>query len=264
MKKAIVFLTDSPKKQTIDFAEKLILTNDFDVFVISDTKTEINSNKAKLIHISDDVCIDEGYKGCNINENSTHIKKEVIAWDKFLYYFCEIENSYDYFWVFEDDCFIPKIDTIKNLDIAYSDYDLVSANNNLKTDNALDWHWKHIVNKINPPYYYSMVCGVGLSKKLMNQIKKYVDENKTLFHIEAMFNTIAMQNDLSVISPLELKTIVWQGHWDIDFFIQLQDNVFHPIKDIENHDKLRQEFEQAVLKKYKPKKKLPDYILEIL
>jgi hypothetical protein len=79
-----------------------------------------------------------------------------------------------------------------------------------------------------------------------------------------MFNTLVMHRGLLVVTPLELKTIVWQGEWGIDHFVQLPNNVFHPVKDIENHPKLREEFADAMANGYTAKKELPQFILDIV
>lgn len=269
MKKAIVFLCSNPLEETIDFAIEIKRSTDFDVFIVVDNNTQIYDQDIagiRFIQTPDNICIATGYYNSNIGIDVTHIKKNPIAIDKFLYSFCFYSNTdYDFVWVFEDDVFIPSIDHILNLHKNYCQYDLVTPNNFLKTDTIPDWHWKHIFNKIGPPYYYSMVCAMGLSRKMLNTIKDYVDKNKTLFYIEAMFNTLAMQNNLFVCDPLELKSIVWQGKWHIDEFLLLPNNVFHPRKDIENHPDLRDLINRY--KKdlsYKPINTLPDFINNLL
>ena len=97
-------------------------------------------------------------------------------------YFCEINKGYDFVWIFEDDVFIPSVDTLKYLNDKYSKRDLVVSNNARKSDNIMDWHWKHIVDKIQPPYFYSMVCAMGISRATLDKVKEYVDANETLFY----------------------------------------------------------------------------------
>jgi len=267
-KTAVVFLTNIPNNGTIDFAERIAKETNFEVFIVvdnNDVHFDRRIDNVDFIQVRDSVCKDFGYVGCNIDGKSTHIQKEVIAYDKCMFHFCNVQlNDFDYFWIFEDDVFIPSIDTIINLDKKYGSYDLVTPNNFEKTNNALDWHWKHIVDKIDPPYYYSMVCAMGISNNLLTKVKEYVANNNQLFYIEVMFNTIAMQNNLSVISPLELKSIVWMGDFGINEWLLLPNNVFHPLKSVDEHEYYRTTIQKAKDIRYKPVNKLPPFITELM
>jgi hypothetical protein len=262
MRIAVVFLTNKPHNNTIDFAIEVKRQTNFDTFLVIDDNTQYHGKSFKevnLIQIPDKMCTE--YKNCVYIEGKTQVQKNPIAWDKFLYSFCALDNTtYDFVMVFEDDVFIPSIKTITNFYEKYKKFDLITPNNFKKEDAIMDWHWREIVGKISAPYYYSMVCGMGLSRKMFNAIKEYVDFNKTLFFHEVMFNTLAMQTELKVTDAIELTSIVWQGKWDIDEFLLLPDNFFHPRKDIENHPKLREQISQAIKNVYEPKDNLPQFI----
>jgi hypothetical protein len=180
-----------------------------------------------------------------------------------LYYFCEVETKYDFLWVFEDDVFIPSIESLVNLD-KYSNFDLVAPNNHRKNDDYLDWHWRHIIDKTRKPFYYSMVCAIGISKRLLEVIKEYNRENKKLFYLESMFNTLAMQKGLFVKTPIELSSIVWMGDWSINEFLLLPNNMFHPVKSINEHEDIRKDILEKKLNGFIPKNNLPDFILKKL
>ena len=263
MKTAVVFLTTTPKAGTIDFAALVKEQRNADVFIMADTDERIlmGHSDVTTIQIADSECVQHGYFN-SMHLPTTHIKKNPVAFDKFLYYFCKLDKMYDYVWFFEDDVFIPSVDTLKYLNDKYNSNDLVIANNFCKSDSILDWHWKHIFNKvgIEPPYYYSMACAGGLSRKMLQTIKQYVDKQKTLFFLEVMLNTIAMKNNLSICTPLELKTIVWQGRWDLDEFLLLPNNVFHPKKNIDEHKKYRVEIADAISRAHVPEDNLPDFV----
>jgi hypothetical protein len=261
MKIAITFLSKSPQKETIDFGIKIYKETKFDVFIISDEENTINNNDIKIIAIKDSECKKHGYINSNISNNSTHIKKNPIAWDKMLYYFCLINQDYDFVWVFEEDCFIPNIEVLNNLNKKYNKFDLITPNNFLKSDNLFDWHWKSIIDKIAPPYYYSMVCGCGISKNLFKIIKKYVERNNELFYIEVMFNTLANHHNLKVKDAFELKSIVWMGKWEIDEWLLLPNNIFHPKKELSEFENYRKEIENAKKNNYQPINTLPDFLL---
>ena len=92
----------------------------------------------QLNYVPDEVCVAKGFTNSNISKNDTHIAKNPIAWDKYLYLFCEVYTTYDFVWVFEEDCFIPSVESLKALDYVYSSYDLVCANNFYNDGTAMD------------------------------------------------------------------------------------------------------------------------------
>lgn len=261
MRIAVVFLTNYPHENTIEFAREVKIQTNFDTFLVIDDNTQYHGKTFKeinLIQVPDSMCTE--YSNSVYIEGSTAVQKNPISWDKFIYSFCMVHTSYDFVWVFEDDVFIPSVSTITDLNNKYRMYDLVTANNFHKTDNVMDWHWRHIVDKVPSPYFYSMVCAMGISRRTLDVVKEYVHYNKTLFYHEVMFNTLAMHNGLKVTDALELTSVVWQGKWDIDEFLLLPNNVFHPRKDIENHPKLRQQILDAIKNVYVPKNNLPQFI----
>lgn len=263
MKKAVVFLTNNPSQGTLDFALELTMTTDFYVFIVIDNNEKYYGKSFKevnIIQVPDSLCLEKGYKNSNISDNATHIKKNPIALDKFLYSFCEVHTMFDFVWVFEDDVFIPSVDVLVDIDERYCEFDLITPNNFAKKDLLLDWHWRHVIDKHCSPYFYSMICAMGLSRTMLNMIKRYVGWNKELFYCEVMFNTLAFHNQLKVKDAYELKSIVWMGKWDIDEFLLLPHNVFHPRKDIDNHENLRKQIEEAKKAGYTPKNTLPDFV----
>ena len=263
MRVAVAFLTRFPHNETIGFSNKLAEKGEFDVYIISDENKELKNIdiKATVVRLDDSICVNSGFINSNISDNSTHIKKNPIAWDKMIYYFCRINTRYDFVWVFEDDCFIPSVETIENIHKKYNAFDLVTPNDFLKTDNLLDWHWRSVVDKIEAPYYYSMVCGCGISKNLFKAIDNYVKEKNELFYIEVMFNTLAHHNKLKVTDALELKSIVWMGKWELDEWLLLPNNIFHPKKELDKYESYRKLIENAKIENYQPINNLPDFLL---
>ena len=272
MKTAIVFLCKEINAETLAFSNEVAISKIGKVYLVSDEterlyafdemNTLIDSTfPASKIYVKDSICERDGYVGCNIDGNSTHIKKKVIAYDKFLWAFCNKLTSFDNVWVFEDDCFIPSVEALGLLNLEYSKADLVTANNIEKKDKIPDWHWAKIFDKIEAPYFHSMVCGAMFSSKMLKAIKEFVDKNKTLFHIEAMFNTLAAHHKLKIRVAKELKTIVWQGEWNLDHVVQRPNNIFHPIKDLAKHKELRKDLKTAITIGYMAKIKLPDFVI---
>jgi hypothetical protein len=261
MRTAIAFLTRFPHQETMAFASQIAQNKKYDVFIISDTPNNLQCDNVCIVRLDDSICINSGFVNSNISTNATHIKKNPIAWDKMLYYFCRIANTYEFVWVFEDDCFIPSISTIHNLHKKYSYSDFVSPNDFLKMDNGMDWHWLSVVDKIKPPYYYSMVCACGISRKLLKAVDDYVKKNNELFYIEVMFNTLAHHQKLKVTDAFELKSIVWMGKWELDEYLLLPNNIFHPKKELDQFENYRKEIKKAKRKKYQPINNLPPFLL---
>lgn len=267
MKKAIAFLCQTPHQNTLDFAGQLHAETGIEVVIVCDDFPDILSStlpKGVVIqYVPDHVCEKHGYMNANISATSTHIPKNPIAWDKFVYLFCEVYTECEFVWVFEEDVFIPSVESFKAIDYNYSSYDLVCANNFYNDGSAQDWHWKSIYKHLKAPYYQSMVCGAGMSRKLLNAVKTFRVENNTLLHIEAMFNTLAMQNNLNVICPFEFLSIVWLGVWSLDEMVQIPTNFFHPVKNISDHPAMRERLIKALEMGYEPlEQRLPPFITE--
>ena len=96
-----------------------------------------------------------------------------------------------------------------------------------------NWHWHRIQIQDQPPYYYGMMCIVRFSKEMINCINTYAYKNKTLFFLEALFPTIAIKNNLKYNCPSEFHNI----HYRCDFTkndINVN-NLYHPVKDLNNH-----------------------------
>lgn len=265
----IIFLSNVLNTETYDFGMKIQKELNVTVYFVNDCPhlpeviiEDENFDSSNIVYIEDSTCKENGYINCMITgkEVNTVLNKTPIAYDKMIYYLCEKNLDIDFLFVFEDDVFIPSVDVIKNLIEKYNTYDLVTPNNFFKSDGVLDWHWRNVVDKINPPYYYSMVSAMGISRKLLNCIKSYVKQNNTLFFTEVMFNTIAMQNEFNVIDAFELKSVVWMGNWGIDEFLLLPNNVFHPKKELSSFGAYRLDIEKKRNSKYKPKNKLPDFL----
>jgi hypothetical protein len=244
MKQAICLLCKMPNPIWLNFLENF---KNYDIFIIIDDNdvdyNEIyasNYTNLKLIQIQNEICYQFNYTNCN----SAVGFPNVIAWDKAIYLMNEIEKTYEYIWFIEDDVFISDENVIINIDKQHTSVDLLSAfhdtNNSDDINKMNEWwnHWVNIIHKIHLPWAHSMVCACRVSRKLLQKVNEYKNKLGTLFFIEAMFNTIAMQNELSIQNPRELETIHWNTRWDIskiDF-----KNLYHPIKNISYHQSLRQ------------------------
>ena len=74
-----------------------------------------------------------------------------------------------------------------------------------------------------------------------------------------------MQNNLNVICPFELLSVVWLGDWGLDEMVQIPTNIFHPVKNIDDHPAMRERLIKALESGYEPKEqKLPPFITDLM
>jgi hypothetical protein len=224
----ILILCVKPNEALLNFAKSIEFCK---VKIIVDDNSK-NYNSRYVHQFSGKELEKRGY--CNSNKGS-HIKKNVIAWDKALFYLSTIE--FDKCIIIEDDVFVPDANILEKI----FDYeaDLIVSRNEFRATDFKDWHWINVEKAISRPHYSSMVCAICVSKALINEIDVFVQKNKTLFHIEAMFNTIAMQSKLKVICPKELQGIYAMAHFDMTDFKLNPNMLFHPVKLTQEHERYR-------------------------
>ena len=88
----------------------------------------------------------------------------------------------------------------------------------------------HKQTNLSPPYANSMISAIRCSKTIINCIKTYVKEHNNLFLDEALFNTLALHNNLTITCCPELSSIEYRKDWEISDI--LSTNLYHPIKSI--------------------------------
>lgn len=231
------FLTVTPCEKFYNFIKQL---PDIEYIYICIDNNDYNipnyDGKIKIIKIDNKESISNGFHSSVLN-----YEKKALSRDKALYYFYKNNINYDYIWFIEEDVFIPTIETIKNIDIKYPDNDLLVSANNIIYQKHTNWHWnlvnRQLNGKLSLPYSNAMICAIRCSKKLLECIFNHALKYKTLFMDEAMFNTLALHNNLNVKDIEELKTIVWRKTWtknEINI-----NNLYHPVKSIENQYQLR-------------------------
>jgi len=241
MKKAVALITRKPHTNWLDFLNEF---TKYDVFVIIDDNSEnyllnyvYKYPKIKFIQINDRECCDNGFVGSSTATNLPAI----ISWDKALYFFSHCETSYSNIWFFEDDVFFLSEETLINMDKAYPFCELLTRSHTIKNENNFDgwWHWFQISGKISLPWAYSLICMCRVSYSLLQKVRKYANENKHIFFVESILNTLALHNGMNVGCPPELYPIV-QG--DISPNEIKKENmwyVFHPYKNIDIHPDMR-------------------------
>ena len=248
---AICLLVVNPSTIMCDFLKNIkthhiymiVDNNEYDLTEFKEKYFNIN-----FIQIDDHVCSSEGF----VNANTWGIKKTPTAWDKVFYYFGVKNVTYDNVWILEEDVFVRNNLAFKNLDNLYPEEDLLVSKNHRKTEDSKWLYWNFGEGKIDTHLYHSMVCSCRVSNKLFEKIKKYADENKTLFYIEIMINTIANKYKLNISCPNELSTIgpkpekgkryrvkLDNGKWDwvsSELPKNIKENyMYHPVKKIQLH-----------------------------
>jgi len=234
---AVCILSVIPHYITVNFAKELSNVN-YKVFICLDNeniKTE-KCSEIEYIKIKNEECEKLGYFG-----SVDYCKTRACSRDKALYYFSCLDTKYDYIWFIEEDVFIPYVNTLMNIDEKYTKYDLLSESNVINDGNTAEhWqHWNKNNGKINHPWAKSMVCAVRVSNKLMKCIKYFVTQHQYLLFDEMLFNTIALHNNLQTFCPVELENIIFQ-FMDLKIKTIKLDNLYHPIRDINVHQCLRE------------------------
>jgi hypothetical protein len=138
----------------------------------------------------------------------------------------------------EDDVLVYNENTIIQIDKQYIDEDLLSSSYIENSDgNKNTWYWDRINIQYQPPYYNGMMCVVRFSKKMLNCINDYANENNTLFFLEALFPTIAIKNKLNYKTPIEFDKIYYRHDFTGEQFNI--NNFYHPLKDLNEHNSFR-------------------------
>ena len=233
--KSICFLSLRPSIEYIKFIETMV-GHGYDIFLcIDDNRYKPPSiDGITFIQRDNNVCKRRGYWASVLQ-----VPHRACSRDKALYVFCEeLQNKYEYIWMIEEDVFVYDIHTIINIDNQYRTGDLLCRQHLIKpVNNEMGWLWNHVKGRINQPWANSMICAIRVSNRLLSHIRAYAVTNHKLFFDEAMFNTIAMQQNLEIITVPELSTIEWRHEWRDDEFIKT--NLYHPIKNIKKQVEIR-------------------------
>lgn len=226
----------------------------YDIYIIIDSDedqtsiTELDKYKGlNFVQFDEKHCLNKGYK----NVNYIGVKKLISGWDKALLFFSVIiPKKYKQVWFIEDDVFFFKEQILTDLDKKYPNQDLIAncdfksqTTNNIK---EFPWHWHRINIKIPKPHYSGMMCITRMSNKLLQCIRWYATQYKSLFFLEALFPTLISHFKLSWVQPIELTTVTYRDVFfeDLDNIKEedqkrIDTHIFHPIKDINKHKQLR-------------------------
>lgn len=238
MNNIICLLSVRPSIKCYNFFKEIKQNTKYNLYIFIDDNNynlPINDNIIKIIKINNEECEKNGYKSCIL-----WLDNKACSRDKALYYFNKENISYDYIWFVEEDVFIPDIKTIENIDLKYSDEDLLVKSNNILYSKENIWNCEHVNKqiKINYPFGCSLICAIRCSKKMLECINNYAKTYNNLFLDESLFNTLAIHNNLKINCISELDTIHWRKKWYVNDINK--NNLYHPIKDINIQYKLRE------------------------
>ena len=235
---AICILTRFYNQFWIDFLKSF--TN-YDVFLMVDDNVIIyemsHETPIRIIQVDETLCIQHNYTHSSTAANM----KDIIAWDKALYYFNHVETGYENVWFIEDDVFFVSEKTVLDIDQKYPKSDLISAFHDINHngDASVGWnHWFNIIHRIEPPWAHSLVCACRLSRRLLKRVDEYLHDRHLIF-IESLFNTLALHNSYEITTPSELSTIYYDHKWTEDQIVD-PTRIYHPIKSLEMQKSLRQ------------------------
>ena len=169
------------------------------------------------------------YDRSNKNQGDFY-RKFINAWDKSLLYFIEIATQHSFVWFIEYDVYIPSMPAFLRVhkdSVVSHKADLV-IRESIELSNAR-------VHKFNDflkaPFYSSLACTVGASRKLLNIIKQYVAQYHQLEYIEILFTTLSRQHHLKIYHPLQFQAIQFRCNFTCGDIYRYPDQWFHPIKD---------------------------------
>ena len=239
---AFCLLVREPQVVWLDFLNSF--TEYYDVFIAIDSQTDYTDIKQSypkitFIQISDQECEQHGYT------NSDYYFKPVVATDRAFYYFNRINKKYDHIWFCEDDIFMKNVNSIVELDQQYPSDHFIAPNIEMNIDGQPDgWaHWQNIDGTLSLPWAHHIICITRISRELMNKVDEFVQKHHKLIYKEILFHTLAIHNNMSIITPLELSKIRYPEEWDMLDIIgdhnRGEKYIYHPIKDIQKHIELR-------------------------
>lgn len=241
MDNAICLITIIPSKIWLEFLNKF---ENYDIYIVVDDLTPNYESykelypKINIIKVTDDECKNYGYIHSSYMLNSSLIFNEIIAWDRGLCYFTNINKNYKQVWFFEDDVFFYNEQILLNIDFKYSYSDILCKDKNTQPkQDEWNWFWPAIQIHFPEPYFHSPICAIRLSQLFLKKLNEYININKKLAFIEALLPSIAHYYNLKYVLVDEFKQIHWRKEWyntDMNKY-----DIFHPVKNMDNQNTFR-------------------------
>lgn len=224
----------------IDFAQELV-SDTYDVYICPDKLSEISQiGDIKVLNINEMESKSAGFWG---SMSYPDCCERATAKDKSIYWFTRVYREYKHVWFIEDDCLLPHKNVLNLIDKKYPNIDLLceSFRPNLKDDGKDEFdQWETHRGYCPLPWARGMVCAVRASKKLLQNIGTWAAEYRgKLCFCEILFPTCCLQTDCTSFAPPQLKTIIWRYTWLDSDILNNPNNIFHPVKDIQQQRHFR-------------------------
>jgi len=156
---------------------------------------------------------------------------------KALYYFCSrcddpsFVSEFDHLWMIEEDVFVPKTDTMHQMDHQFPAAGMLSPTHQMYRGQGNEWHWPKVRSSgLAQPWFSSMICAIRISWPVLRAIRDFVASHRRLAFCEVIFNTLAHHAHASVITPPQLRHIVWRNDWDHTNVTETF-SLYHPIQE---------------------------------
>jgi hypothetical protein len=233
---AVAYLMTERDPLLFRWASHLVSQNTT-VFVFTD-RPEVNHisitrRNIVVVSISSDLCKSFGYSHFG---TFAYIQKPVTCWDKVLFFFSKVATQFRFVWMMETDVFIPTLGAfthLNNVAMKNTSADLIISSILYEDNDLNQWHWRALQPIMVPtPWYHSMACVMGLSRKMIYILDDYVQKYGRLHFLEYLPLTLAVHNNLSIFLPHEFSTITWANTFTCEDILHQSSNWFHPIKRI--------------------------------
>lgn len=212
---AACFLTRIPDPILIEFAQSVRQVMDAFIMIDDNSYAPPSSTlnpAVRFLQIDNDEAIAHGY----CNSSKVHFvwcgaraadETVCISWDKALYYFCHlVRDQYDFVWLIEDDVFIPSVASLERLTerALAGTHDLVTCENRIKNSDPFDsedWYWYECRDRfrIPLPWYRSLQCACGFSRRMLNEVAKFVETHRAIGFIGTIDLSLVVAYSLSLL-----------------------------------------------------------------
>eukprot|EP00951_Prasinocladus_malaysianus_P011660 scaffold86419_cov44-Prasinocladus_malaysianus.AAC.1 len=130
----------------------------------------------------------------------------VLAADKAMFFIAKAlrQPAYRFFWIVEDDVFVPSAYSFRRMDNKYLQADYLTRYVEAESP-ASKWHHWDAAAILPPPRYRSHASAIRVSTRLMRAVLFFVRSHGRMAFSEAMFPTLAKQRGFRIRTPKEFK-----------------------------------------------------------
>ena len=194
-----------------------------------------------LCHVSDEECLEHGYKYCCWNEVDIvgdRCLRHVNGWDKALYYLHkQTDQEFENVWIAEDDVYFHTAGHIERLlDQSSSDADYIGKDffSHQMNPGWVQWYVLNNVFENKADWYGSFTPVCRLSRRMLAAIADLAQKKGHLALIEALFISLAMKNCLKIENNLLQSQPIrcgpnYRGD-EVKMLIQQGITLIHPVK----------------------------------